>query len=201
MLSQWRRYINESEFEDLVDFVTNTKEGKKWRSHKFIYLYGTNQSLKSRLLNDIIKIIGDEDCKYCKPTPFKKTKIPKCYIIDSDDDNENYTDEEMDHIQGNNEECKEDDDDEDSECADIRECELYINKKLLIFNKKILQHHYQCAFIKEIVGYDKMFYYRPDGGCKLIQPCCNVIVDVNKRINIHRSLMMRAVIINLDVRE
>ena len=59
MLSQWRQYIEASEFETLIDFVNKTKDGKKWGEQKYIYLYGKSQSLNDKLINDIFKIIGN----------------------------------------------------------------------------------------------------------------------------------------------
>jgi hypothetical protein len=177
MLSQWKQHIEPSEFEILIDFVNKTKDGQKWGDQKYIYLYGKNQSLKDKLINDICKIVGKDDCKYCKPNPDKPILIKNLFKDEEDDeDDEKYNQEHGD---------------EDSMFC---ESNLYINKKLLIFNKKVLRK--SQGFIKNVVGNDKMIYYAP-GVFKIIIPNSNIIIYADKRITMHSAMMRRTVFINL----
>jgi hypothetical protein len=175
MLSQWKQHIKPSEFEILIDFVNKTKDGQKWGDHKYIYIYGKNQSLKVKLINDICKIVGKDDCKYCKPDPCKPILVKNLFKdeLEEEKDNEEYGDED----------------------SDLPESSLYINKKLLIFNKKVLCK--SPGFIKQVVGNDNMIYYS-SGIFKIIRPNSNIIIHADKCINMDCSMRRRAVFINLN---
>lgn len=176
MLSQWKQYFNHSDFETLIDFVNKTKNGQNWGNQQYIYLYCKSQSLKDKLINDICTIIGKDDCKYCKPNPYKP--ILKKNFKDEDDDDEDVDEDEYDTTL-------------------LDEHNLYINKKLLIFNEKIIL---KCpGFIKEVVGNDTMIYYNPIIGIEQINPICNIIVYADKYITMDSGLKRRTVFIKLNV--
>jgi hypothetical protein len=82
-----------------------------------------------------------------------------------------------------------------NEESDLPESSLYINKKLLIFNEKVLWK--SPGFIKEIVGNDKMIFYAP-GVVELIRPNSNIIIQANKLINMDSSMRRRTVFIKLN---
>jgi hypothetical protein len=143
MLSQWRQYIEPSEFETLIDFVNKTKEGQKWSDHKYIYIYCKNQSLKVKLISDICKIVGKDDCKYCKPNPYKSILVKNLFEDNDDDDNEDDNDDDNEY---DNEDDNEDEDEDEED-------EKY-NEEYGMFKR--CQFVPNCAFLN-ITFYNKTY--------------------------------------------
>jgi hypothetical protein len=100
-----------------------------------------------------------------------------------------------------NEDEDEDEDDGD-EYSNHYEYEFYIDKKLFIINKNLLQQ--SIGFIKEVLGNDPMFYYNSKNPIEkifyTIIPNCNIIIETNniEPILDDGSIYMRSLIININ---
>jgi hypothetical protein len=175
MLNQWQQYINTEQFEMLITFIKQTKQGKK--NNRLLCLVGES----GELVKDIIDIIGKDDCEFCNINGHILQKVPRANDDETDDESDDETVDESDD---------EDDDDADES--------MYTKKKLLLFQEDIFT---LCeSYIKEVLGVDPIQYY--DGKKnKYTKPVCNLLVKINTLqplLEKDLSINMRAIIIDIN---
>ena len=175
MLNNWKQHVSQYDFEILLDFVDKTQKGIQLDC-KFICLVGEKNK---ELTQDIVNIIGENECKIIDTYPYKLVK-DLTYESDEEDEDSNYDDE------------------------GVPEYSYYINKKLLVFDNDIALYKFGSygpgvGVIKQVLGCDLMLY-RTKGKLDLIECNSNIIVNVNctKKLFDDEGIKARAIVINLN---
>lgn len=81
-LANWQQYLLQEDYEYLVTFVENIKNG--FENDKMIILSGPGRTGKTTLKNNIVTCLGDDLCgKYIKPaTIIYEENIKKLIVFD-----------------------------------------------------------------------------------------------------------------------